>query len=143
MTTSSIVPHFSSTMATYVPYHNSSTTNPIPNTHTVSTSPHENIEDLVDQLKTCINMLSLLLENKTEHVKSYSDKKRINRKTQQPQSSPSSLSSSSIKDHSIANKNNLICEDITVRRCNSPIDPIRKSIIEFFSKKNDVCNLFF
>jgi hypothetical protein len=146
MTTSSIVPHFSSTIAPHVSHHTSSSTIPISNAHQTEspTSPNENIEDLIDQLKTCIDMLSVLLQNKSEHeklqipnIKSYSNQERIDRKKKQSPLS-SFLSLSSISDHSkltqtsIPNKDNLIFEDITVKRCNSPIDQIRKSMIDFF-----------
>jgi hypothetical protein len=144
--TGSIVPHFSSTPAPHVSHHISSSTMTIPNVSKIESitnpnSTNENIQDLVDQLKTCIATLSLLLQNKTEdekhrisNVKSYSDEKR-NRKSQ---SSSSSLSLISTPDRlrfskeSISNENNLGFEDITVRRCNSSNDQERKSMIELF-----------
>jgi len=98
-TTGSIVPHFSSTIAPHVSHHISSSTMAIPNVSKIKSittlnSTNENIQDLVDQLKTCIATLSLLLQNKTEdekphripNVKSYSDEKR-NRKSQASSSS--------------------------------------------------------
>jgi hypothetical protein len=141
-TTSSIVPHFSSTIAPHVPHHISSSTFPIsnaPKNESIPTSPNENIQDLVDQLKTCIDMLSLLLQNKTEHeklripnIKSYSDQEKINKKKKQSQSSTSDHSK--LTETSIPNKDNLIFEDITVRQCHSSIDQVQKSMIDSFDK---------
>jgi len=107
-------------------------------------SINENIRDLVDQLKTCIDKLCLLFQNKTEHeklrisnVKSCSNEKRSRAKKRQSQSSSSpSLTSKPdrlrFSKKSISNENNLVFEDITVRRCNSSNDQERKGMVDLF-----------
>jgi hypothetical protein len=131
------VPHFSSTIAPNVPLHVSSSLTAMPfvlkKTETIaaSTFTNENIQDLVDQLKNCIASLNLLLQNEKEHekhmisnIKAYSDEKRNKINSSQSLSS-SSISVTSTTDRlisskkSISNENNLVFEDITVRRCNS------------------------
>jgi hypothetical protein len=146
-TTASIVPHFSSTLAPVIPFHILSSTTTVPNvakkTESIvaSTVTNENIQDLVDQLKNCITALNLFVQNKTEHEKhiisnekSYSDTKRCT--TKQSKSLSSSISLTSTSDHlafskkSISNKNNLVFEDIAVRRCNSFNNQERKSMTD-------------
>ncbi len=130
-TTSSIVPHFSSAIAPHhIPSPNISKTKSI----VVPTSTNENTQDLVDQLKTCIAKLSLLLQNKTEHekyiipsVKPSSDKQKSRKKKKQSSSTPDRLRFS---------KKSVSNEDITVRRCNSSNDQTQKSMLDRFNKKN-------
>ena len=139
-TTSSIVPHFSSSIAPHVPYVASSTIAALGASKIESipapTSSNGNIQDLIDQLRTCINMLSLLLQNQIEQEnllvpnrKSHAQQKRISNEEL-------SQSSSDHSKRSIPHKENLIFEDITVRRCNSPIDQLPESIIVFSQKKH-------
>ncbi|CAF3361108.1 unnamed protein product [Rotaria sp. Silwood1] len=142
-TTSSIVPHFSSTVASHVSHHVLSSANAMSdNIHQTKSiiSPiltNENIQNLVDQLKIYIDTLNLLFENKIEHKKyvisnkkSYSDDKiNISEKKQTELLSSSSSSSSSslistrtcsrFSRQSISDGNDLCVKDIIVRRCHS------------------------
>lgn len=83
----------------------------------------------MDQLKTCIATLSLILQNET---KSNSTEKKM----KDSQSVSSSLSSIPTPNHlrfskkSMSNENNLVYEEITVRRCNSSKVQDQISIIE-------------
>jgi hypothetical protein len=130
-TSSSIVPHFSSTIAPHVSHHIPSPNISKTKSIVVPTSTNENTQDLVDQLKTCIATLSLLLQNKTEHekyiipnVKPYSDKQRSRRKKKQSSLTPDRLRFS---------KKSVSNEDITVRRCNSSNDQTQKSMLDRFT----------
>ncbi len=124
-TTSSIVPYFSSTIAPYVPLHASLSTTVTPNvlqtkSIVAPTVTSENIQDLVDQLKTCIATLSLFFPNKEKHGKRiisngkpYSDEKVNRAKNKQPQSlwtsTPARLRFS---------RSSTFNENIPVRQCN-------------------------
>ncbi|CAF2396390.1 unnamed protein product [Rotaria sp. Silwood2] len=137
-TTSSIVSHFSSTIAPHVSHHILSSTTAlsknIDQTKSIITPTltNENIQNLVDQLKYCINRLSLLLENKIEdkkyvisNRKSYSNDKISTSEKKQIEllSSSSSLIStrtcSRFSRQSISDANDFFFKDIIVQRCNS------------------------
>jgi hypothetical protein len=137
-TASSIVPHFSSTIAPYVPVDVLSSTT-VPKTKSIipTTAPGENIQILVDQLKTCIATLGLLLQNKIEpekhripNVKSYANEKRKKKSQSLSSSILSTPDRSKLSNKSIHNKADLVFEDITVTRCTSISNQERKGMIK-------------
>jgi hypothetical protein len=131
-TTSSILPHFSSKSAML----NVSKIQTV----VAPTSTNENIQDLIDQLKSCIAKLNLLLQNKTEdekqiisNVKSYSDEKKSRTKKKPSESSLTATPDCLIfSKKSMSDEKNLVFEDITVRRCKSSNNQGRKSMIDLF-----------
>ncbi|CAF1991379.1 unnamed protein product [Rotaria magnacalcarata] len=127
----SIVPRFSSTVA-HIPRYVRSSTSAGSNVCQTefSTLTNENIQNLVDQLNSFIDILSLLIEKQIEQEKyiipqrkSYGNEKLSKTKTKSRQLSSSSMSikrtCSTFSKQSTVDENDFISEDITVRRCNS------------------------
>ncbi|CAF3366884.1 unnamed protein product [Rotaria socialis] len=124
----SIVPHFPSTIVPHVRRHVRSSTSTRSNVCQTEfpTLTNENIQDLVDQLNSCIDTLSLLIEQEKYIIaqrKSYENEKISRTKKKSGQLSSSSISikktCSTFSKQSIIDENDFISEDITVRRCNS------------------------
>ncbi|CAF3585578.1 unnamed protein product [Rotaria sordida] len=138
-TPSSIVPYFSSTIAPYVLHHVLSSTS-ITSKEIFQTKPiidsnltnENNIHNLIDQLKICIDTLKLLLENKMQYKKYIISNKKSssNEKISTPEKKQIellSLSSSLISTRtcsrfsrqSISDGNDLFFKDLIIQRCNS------------------------
>ena len=109
----------SSPRTPHVPDHISSLTIPRsnlskPESRPISNSLERNTQELIDQMKTLIETLRLLLENKID-IRSYADRKKIKKKTKQSSSDRT--------------KNNPFSEYMTITKCNFPTDHSRKSMI--------------
>ena len=121
-TTSSAVPYFSSTNTPHLSDRILRSHRSIPESVPLSNSLEKNTRELIDQVKTLIHTLGLLLKHKTD-VKSFVDQKRFSKKTKQP---------SSKSDRS---KNHLFPENITITRRNFPLDHSQKSTIVITQKE--------
>ncbi|UJR28162.1 hypothetical protein I4U23_009416 [Adineta vaga] len=121
-TNSSIVPHFSSTNAPDVPLNTSSPaigmSKAFEKESKILTS-NENIQDLIDQLQTCIVTLNLLIQTSAKHEKNIISNEKIDEQRSRVKKKNNSTRCLQFRKRSSSNKDHLLSVDLTVKQCTS------------------------